>query len=130
MFTLQDIDAAHAHVKTGADFPRYAQTVKALGVQRYETFVFDGHTEYFGADGYRVMSDAKHPVLEIANESDSEHLLERLAAHQRGETDYLQFSKDVAAAGAEKWVIDLQEMTCTYYDKQHHALHQEKIPNV
>lgn len=39
MFTVQQIELAHEKVKTGADFPKYIQDIKELGVIAFETFV-------------------------------------------------------------------------------------------
>ena len=51
MFTVEQIESAHEKVKSGADFPNYIQEIKKLGVLSFETWVFDGHTEYFGKNG-------------------------------------------------------------------------------
>ena len=56
MFTIEQIKAAHSKVKSGADFPGYIQDIKRLGVNAFETWVIDSHTEYFGKDGYHIRS--------------------------------------------------------------------------
>ena len=48
MFTLDQIKQAHAKVKSGADFPKYIQDLIVLGIKNYDTFVIDGHSEYYG----------------------------------------------------------------------------------
>ena len=45
MFTIEQIQSAHSKVKSGADFPKYIQEIKALGVTSYETYVEDGRTD-------------------------------------------------------------------------------------
>ncbi len=45
MFILDQIEAAHSKVKSGADFPEYIKELKQFGVTSYETFVSDGHTD-------------------------------------------------------------------------------------
>lgn len=52
MFTLPQLKAAHAKVKTGADFPAYVQEIKQMGLQYYEFKVTTGQTTYHGADGF------------------------------------------------------------------------------
>lgn len=128
MFTLEQITEAHSRVKSGADFPAYVQALVALGVKRYETFVTDGHAEYFGANGFTLTSPAKYPALDVALTSDAEHFRERLAMHQAGETDYMTFCQDAAAAGIEKWRVDTEALTCTYLDRMGSALFVEMIP--
>ncbi len=62
--------------------------------------------------------------------SDADTFAERLKAHQRGETDYFQFSQDAANAGVEKWTVDTEAMTCTYYDTAGNVILEEEIPRV
>ena len=37
MFTVKEIHEAHAKVKSGADFPKYIQEIKKMGVKSFET---------------------------------------------------------------------------------------------
>lgn len=39
MFTVEQINAIHSKVKTGADFPQYVQDLKALGMEYYDNYV-------------------------------------------------------------------------------------------
>jgi uncharacterized protein YbcV (DUF1398 family) len=130
MFTLNQIDEAHASVKSGADFPKFAHDIRELGVTKYDAYVTDGHAEYFGTDGFTLIWPAHHPVYTIAETSDADTFAERLKAHQRGETDYFQFSQDAANAGVEKWTVDTEAMTCIYYDKTGKVMLEEEIPRV
>ena len=128
MFTIDQINEAHAKVKSGADFPNYIQDLIKLGVTGFETFVTDGHTMYFGKDGTKIQSDAKYTVLKIADESDKDQFREDLTAHQKGKTNYQTFCLDCAWSGVEKWVVDMTKMTCIYYDKAGNKLLAEAIP--
>lgn len=56
MFTLDQIKTAHAKTKSGADFPEYIRDIKKLGVIRFQTFVTDCHSVYFGRDGFQIQS--------------------------------------------------------------------------
>lgn len=128
MFTLEQINAAHSVVKSGADFPAYVQALIALGVRHYDSFVADGHAEYQGTDGSVVHSEPMYPPLTIAQGSDAVALGTALAEHQAGETDYFTFCQDAAAAGVEKWRVDTVAMTCTYLDHADGVLLTETIP--
>ena len=128
MFTIDQINEAHAKVKSGADFPGYIQDLIGLGVTGFETFVADGHTMYFGKDGTKIQSDAKYTVLKIADESDKDQFLEDLKDHQQGKTNYQTFCLDCAWSGVEKWVVDMTKMTCIYFDKKGHEMLAEAIP--
>lgn len=128
MFTISDIKAAHSKVKSGAEFPAYIQDLIALGVTRYTTFLEDGHTEFNGADGYTIQTPTQGNVRRIAATTDNDAFVSRLKAHQQGQSDYLTFCNEAAAYGVEKWVVVMQEMTCSYYDLDGKAMLEEKIP--
>ena len=129
MFTTQQIEQAHEKVKSGADFPKYIQEIKGFGVQSFITFVKDSHTEYFGADNFTTSSNPKYEDLEIAEIRDSEKFKAQLKVHQQGKTDYFTFCKDCAETGIEKWIVDLNKMTCVYYDKYGNEILVEEIPS-
>ena len=130
MFTIQQIKEAHSKVKSGADFPRYIQDIIALGVTSFETFVFDNHTDYFGKDNYFTSSQGFSETLVVANESNIEQFKSDLKSHQQGNTDYMTFLKDCAKSGVEKWIVVMDKMTCSYYDKNAKVMLVEKIPTV
>ena len=130
MFTIEQIKAAHSKVKSGADYPNYVQEILALGVNSYETYVTDGHTIFIGNDDFQAEMPAKYAPLEIADESDETTFKTALKLHQQGKTDYPTFCSDCARTGVEKWVADLTEMTCIYYDKEGTEMLSETIPMV
>lgn len=129
MFTAEQLKAAHSKVKSGADFPAYIQDIRKLGVTHYETFVFNGHSNYFGANNHKVVTDAKYAALVIAPNSNHEQFKADLKAHQHGKTDYPTFCAQCAALGIEKWVISMDAMTCTYYDQTGNEVLVESIPH-
>ena len=128
MFTVEQITAAHSKVKSGADFPAYIQDIKKLGVTSYETFVTDGHTDYSGAENYKTASEPKYFAMEIAESCNPEKFKADLKAHQQGKSSFLQFIGQSARNGINKWAVDLDKMTCTYYDKAGDTVLVEKIP--
>lgn len=127
MFQLKEIKAAHSKVKSGADFPMYVQDLIKLGVKKYDTFVNDGHTTYFGEENYMIQSEARYAKLHVANISDKERFKHYLKSHQRGQTDYATFCNHSAETGVEKWTVDMNHMTCTYYDKANNKMLEEAI---
>lgn len=129
MFTITQIHDAHDKVKSGADFPKYFQEIKNLGVIGFETFVVDSHTEYYGKDNFKTQSEAMYENLEINSISNKTEFVERLKKHQKGETDYFTFCNDCAETGIEKWIVSLIEMTCIYYDIDGNEILVEKIPS-
>lgn len=128
MFTIEQIKEAHGKVKSGADFPSYIQDLKKLGVTYYETFVVDGHTDYYGVNDYKIISPAKYEMLTVAEKSNEEQFKTDLKIHQDGKTDYPTFCSDCAKSGIEKWAVCMEKMTCTYYDKAGKEMLVEEIP--
>ncbi len=129
MFTLQEIKDAHSRVKTGADFPAYIQAMKKIGVRSYEHFVADGHIIYRGVSDFNLSAPPKWGSVSIAPKGQPERLEHEIKIHQEGKTDYLTFCRHSAEAGVEKWIVDIQNMMCTYYDLEGGALVAEPIPD-
>ena len=128
MFTIEQIKEAHSKVKSGADFPNYIRDLIILGVKGYDTFVNDGHSEYFGVNGYSVKSDEKYSPVSIAATVNKELFIEQLVKHQHGETDYPTFCTHCGQCGIAKWRVDIIEWTCTYFDSAENEILIEKIP--
>lgn len=127
-FTLEEIKTEHQKVKSGADFPQYIQSIKNLGVSHYTTYVEDGNTEYFDDDNQSVHTGSKYDHLHISETMSLDHFKTRLKLHQQGGTDYMTFCKDCAESGIEGWVINLDAMTCTYFDRKKQDVLVEQIP--
>jgi|SRR5690554_2462144 len=128
MFTIAAIELALNKIKSGADFPKYIKEIKEMGVTAFETWVTDSHTVYFGKNGFQTKSEPKYDALAIADKSDKIKFGQYLKIHQKGDADYITFCKDCAETGIEKWVMDLDKMICTYYDKAKNEVLIEKVP--
>lgn len=128
MFTIAQIKEAHSRVKSGADFPKYIQDLIQLGVQGYDTFVNDGHVEYFGADNFRAAATDTYDSISIVPSANKERFIEFLVMHQDGQTDYLTFCNHAAQCGIARWSVNIIDMTCTYLDQTDTAILIEKIP--
>jgi len=130
MFQLEQIESSHKKVKSGSDFPIYIKELKELGVLSYETFVIDGHNSFFGEGNYEVESQNKYSTLLISEISNADQFKNDLIDHQNGKTDYLTFCNDCAKSGIEKWIVNLNDMTCTYFDKSGKQILKENIPSI
>lgn len=127
MFTIDQIKEAHARVRTAADFPQYVKELKKLGVTSYTTYVGNGHTDYNGIN-YSLQLRQRNEVLDVSDKSDVEKFRFFLKEHQDGRIDYSAFCKQSAKAGVERWTVDMEAMTCTYYNKSGVEMLVEKIP--
>lgn len=56
MFSMGQINEAHAKTKSGAGFPRYIADIYTLGVRRYIIYMSDGHGQYRGEGDDSVVS--------------------------------------------------------------------------
>lgn len=128
MFTVEQIKEAHAKVKSGSDFPNYIRDLIGLGVTGYETYVSDGHTDYYGKADFKTSSPAKYEPLTVAAQSDALQFKADLRKHQQGGTDYPTFCSYCAKSGVDKWEVSMHGMNCTYYDKAGNVLLVEAIP--
>jgi Protein of unknown function (DUF1398) len=50
MFTIEQINDLHARLGSAKTLPEYVRALKALGVERYDSYLADGHSEYLGQD--------------------------------------------------------------------------------
>ncbi|MEO3405941.1 DUF1398 family protein [Mucilaginibacter sp. CAU 1740] len=130
MFTEQQLKAAHSKVKTGADFPAYINEIKGLGLLRYEFWVDNGRTIYYGGNSHVIATESKYPEQGISTGSSADELRHIITIHQQGQTDFNTFCKQVAHAGVEKWVIDTSLMTCTYCNLKGQVMVSEPIPEI
>ena len=117
MFTIEQINDVHDRLGSAKTFAEYVRALKALGVERYESYLADGHSEYFGQGGYRVVSPPVHEMLAVAESGQPETFLQHMGRHERRETTYLEMSRGLAESGIEKWTVDMGRMTMTFYDK-------------
>ncbi len=128
MFTLEQINNAHAKVKSGADFPAYIHEIKLLGVTHYEANVADGSTYYHGKNGFTVRVPAKYSPLTLSDNLNIDEFKLGLVAHQLGRTDYPTFLQMCAETGIEKWKININLLSCTYFDISGNEVLTEEIP--
>jgi uncharacterized protein YbcV (DUF1398 family) len=127
MFTLEQIQAAHAKVKSGADFPAYAQELKKMGLGRYEFFLADGHAEYYGINGQQLIAGPKWDRRQIGAMSKKDFAA-AVKRHQKGGSDFPTIALEAARYGVYKWIVDLVDMTCTYFGEDGKVIMVEEIP--
>ena len=127
MFNLEQINRIHDHLGRAATLPQYLEALRAIGVDKCDSFITDGHSEYFGKEGHKVISSSAHEELKIAEISNREEFLKHLNLHSQRKTSYLEMSRGLANSGIEKWTFDTNKMTMTYYDKGGNVMLIEEI---
>lgn len=130
MFTLQQISDAHSQVKSWADFPKYIQDLIKIWVSEYTIYVNDGHAEYLWKDWFSISSDVKYSKLNIPETVNIDQFKSDLKNHQIWNTNYMTFINDCAKSGIFKRIMNVDNMTCIYYDIDNNDLLEEKIPSL
>ena len=127
MFTLEQINELHDRLGNMETLNLYLQALNAIGVEKFDSFITDGHSEFFGKDGQKVVSPPAHETLTVANTGHREKFMEHLDRHLQGKTSYLEMSKGLAESGVAKWTFDTNRMTATYYDKAGNEMLAEEV---
>lgn len=127
VFTIEKINDIHDKLGKSTSLSNYLQALNAIGVERYDSFISDGHSAYYSADNQILISSPAHEQLIVADESNAAEIQKQLKLHEEGKTDYLQMSKTLADSGVEKWTFDTNKMTIAYYDKQGNELLLENL---
>ena len=127
MFTLDQINDIHAGLGKAETLSQYLEALKNIGVDKCDSFITDGHSEYLGKGGHKVVYPPVHEKLSIAETSNRESLLKHLELHNQRKNNYLEMSKGLADSGIEKWTFDTIKMTLTYYDKDGNEILVEAI---
>ena len=127
MFTLEQINHLHARLGKMATLLEYIQAFKSLGVKKYDSYLIDGHSEYFGERGYTVISQAVHEALDISEPSEQQEFLKHLQLHEQGKATYREMSEGLAASGIGKWTVETGSATIIYYDRDGNEMLTERI---
>jgi uncharacterized protein YbcV (DUF1398 family) len=127
MFTLEQINAIHDTLGNAESLAQYVKALSALGVETYDSYIMDGHSEYVGKNGHMIISPPAHETITIADTSNKEQFLKHLDLHNQGKTSYVEMSKGLAESGIEKWTVDTTNVTMTFYDKLGNEMLAETI---
>ena len=127
MFTLEQINAIHDTLGNAESLAQYVKALRALGVETYDSYIMDGHSEYVGKHGHTIISPPTHEMITIADTSNKEQFLKHLDLHNQGKTSYVEMSKGLAESGIEKWTVDTTNVTMTFYDKLGNEMLAETI---
>jgi len=127
MFTLKQIDDIHNRLGNQDTLVQYLLALNAIGVERSDSYIADGHSEHIGKGGEKVVTPPAHEVLTIATTSSRDGLIEHLTRHSQGKTSYTEMSKGLADSGVAKWSFDTKALTIVYYDTAGNELLTEAV---
>jgi uncharacterized protein YbcV (DUF1398 family) len=127
MFTLEQITDIHDRLGSKDSLGGYLRALRDIGVETYASYVSDGHSEYYGVDGQKLVGPAFHVTFAIAETSDKEWVLQYMKQVEEGGVGYVEMSEALADHGVEKWSFDTEKLTITYLDKAGNVLLCEKV---
>ncbi|MCW6006427.1 DUF1398 domain-containing protein [Micromonospora sp. CPCC 205371] len=105
----------------------YLRALRDIGIETYDSYITDGHSEYFGANGQELVGPAFHETFAVAETCDKDRFLQYMQQVEQGGIGYEEMSKALADNGVEKWRFDTKELTITYLDKAGNVLLSEKL---
>lgn len=128
-FKLKSIQEAHK-LYTGPDFPKLIREFKLMGMKTNIYNLETGVVSYLNKAGESIEDQGIKVVFRIDETACYDEALTSLKRNQKGESDFPTFCIEIARAGIYKWVSDLEQMTCSYYDKQENVVIIEDIPTI
>ncbi|MBO1198701.1 DUF1398 family protein [Staphylococcus simiae] len=126
-FSLSAIEQAHQQY-TGVDFPKLFAAFKDMGMTYNTVNIQKGIATYIHPMEEDVIAESVKANSNIAGIADVKVVQDVLIRHQQGQTDFPTFCNEIAQAGIYKWLIDINQGTCTYLDLQDNAIVSEQIP--
>lgn len=126
-FSLSAIEQAHQQY-TGVDFPKLFTAFKDMGMTYNTVNIQQGIATYIHPTEQDIITESVKTRFEIKDSADIATVQDVLTRHQQGQTDFPTFCDEMAQAGIYKWLIDINQGTCTYLDLQDHPIISEQIP--
>ncbi|WP_449399477.1 DUF1398 family protein [Chryseobacterium wanjuense] len=101
-------------------------------MSHYTSYISDNNIDYFDSENQLTATTRgkDNPVRSISELLNLEQFKSRLKLHQQGGTDYATFCTDCAENGIEGWKMDLNKMTCSYFDKTGKEVLVEQVPTL
>jgi uncharacterized protein YbcV (DUF1398 family) len=127
VFTLEQIADIHHRLGNSDTLGDYLRALREVGVDTYDSFIADGHSEYHGANGQELVGPPSHEVFAIAETCDKEQFLWYMRQVEHGGIGYEEMSKALADNGVERWTFDTERLTITYFDKAGNVLLTETV---
>lgn len=128
-FTLQAIQEAQAKY-TGSDFPKLIREFKRIGVVKNIYDLSNGTIVYEDKDGITIELHVDDIRNDVTIQCERELALKALKRNQVGESTFMDFCTEMAHFGVYKWISNLDDMTCSYYDLNDKVIIVEDIPSI
>jgi len=97
-------------------FPQVVQSMLAAGVERYHADLMRSERVYYMPDGISCSIPA-HVVRDIARDFSAAGVEAAVRAAQRGDIQYREFCRRIAAAGCVGYFVTLAGQRAVYYGR-------------
>ncbi|MDP1836773.1 MAG: DUF1398 family protein [Chlamydiales bacterium] len=113
---------------TGRSFPEHLLAMIAEGVVSYQIDLVSGQATYFGKHQADTCSSdiARRFRLAVGTEWQLEDVKVAISSIQRNQLTYEEFLKAIAAAGVNRYIVDISNTNITYFGSQRQ--HVEPFP--
>lgn len=113
-------------------FPKQFEALKKVGVTSYEVIPSTYDAVFYGDFGIWHTHQAADNVanVSIAVEFDQEAFLAVLTDRMQKNITYIEFLQGIAGAGIDRYVVDMNCRTVTYYGIDEEHFYVQNVPEV
>lgn len=131
MFDLEKIKALQQKaVEKQWSYPYLFNSLKSIGIERYEVNVLTGETKYVGGKMNVMQPSPEGSTPRALGPSfDAEAVKAAVRRSQAREITYPQFLDEIAAAGVPFYRVDMRPRTVTYHGADKTRKHVEAVPD-
>ncbi len=109
-------------------YPKIFDSLKAAGVEYYETSVSTHEIVYHGSgQSWTEPAPEGFVTLEVSSTFDGAGVRDAILKNQRKETDYTEFLQGIAAAGCTHYRVNMNTREIAYMG--HGQQYVEKVPD-
>ncbi len=113
--------------ESNGNFGQLVTDLKDSGVVRFMTCASTAKSMYFNHDEESVYDEVDFFNFEIGQLNKDQFVVD-LKEHQQGLTDFPTWLEKTASSGISYWIVDLEQLTCTYYAADESSVYVEQIP--
>ena len=112
-------------------YPKTFELLKEAGVQTYEVNLAPYKALYNGTFGtWEELAPEGLDMFVINKLFNRKGVIKALKCHQRKETTYTEFLKDIASTGITRYSVDMFHRHVTYYGRDSGDYYREEIPTL
>lgn len=112
--------------ESNGDFKILVNNLKSMGIKSFKTFASNGNSIYLTNNNESLYDDSNLFDFNIGK-LNKDNFLSELIKHQNGKTDFPTWLKETANSGIYYWVVDINEMVCSYFDLNDNIIYTEII---